>query len=232
MAAKTPSKPAAKPQSASKPGSVKPLAAAALTLASAKQSMQALVTQGDDEHWQIGALYNAVAQAKLAETGGYKGPRDYFAQEVKEIAPTTLTRYAAVAKAFTEDEAKQYGCSKLGLLLTYEALANTGAVSGDPGAAQVHVPQKDGSLKDLAFQDCSEGDLTLAIHQLKAGASPLPAETVALVQKLQKALETGFGAHPAQLSAKARGRGVLLDLVNVPVDQLRLVLHALLDALG
>jgi hypothetical protein len=206
--------------------------APAMTLEQITQTMNLLDAGDEDNHWQMGFLYNIAADNKMAEAKGFKGPRDYFAQTVKHVAPTSLTRYSNVARAFTEPQAKTYGCSLLDLLRIYDILAHAGPISGDPGQAVVHVPQKDGTTQDVQFKDCTATQLNHAIDTLKAGAAPIPPSNTTEVDQYNAALKAAFGPHSAKVVAKAKGRGVVYDLVDAPSENFKLTLQALLNSMG
>ena len=200
-----------------KSGSKTAKVARGLTLEGEKQAIETLLTAGEDDHWQIGVHYNNVVDHGLAQKAGYKTAVEFFAKELKEIPQATLSRYGAVAKGFSEAIAKKYGCSKLAQLLAYENAAHLPAESGDPGAVKVGVPQKDGSVAQKAFKDCSFAELTEALKASK-GAPALPAKAAAQVKALQKALDQALGKAHVEVRAHPRGHKVVIQLGAFDLD--------------
>lgn len=219
MPAKTKSspKPAAKPTKpvlAAKPAPrnvVKRSAAPALTLDGERNALLDLLTQGEDNHWQMGVHYNNIVDQNLATGAGYPTAADYFAKQLKQVPQSTLTLYGSVAKAFPEDIAKKYGVTKLGLLLTYQTAAHAPPASGDPGSVMVGVVQKDGSVVQTPFASCSTGDLTGAIKHLRTPPA-LPGTADADIAKVQAALDTALGQGKVHVTGHLRGHNVVIQL--------------------
>lgn len=199
------------------------------TLEGEKQAIETLMTAGEDNHWQIGVHYNNVVDKGLAQKAGYATAVEFFAKELKEIPQATLSRYGAVAKGFSESVAKKYGCSKLAQLLAYENAAHVPPASGDPGAVKVSVPQKDGSVAQKAFKDCTFAELSEALKATK-GAPSLPAAAAKKVKALQDALDKALGKEHLEVRAHQRGHTVVIQLGAFDVELAATVGDALKSA--
>src|SRR2546425_11636006 len=81
-----------------------------------------LLENEEDEHWLIGFHFNKIVDGQLYKVDGFKTAHEFAAKLLGRISQTTLARYGAIAKAFSEDVAKKYGSSRLEVLLTYERL--------------------------------------------------------------------------------------------------------------
>ena len=195
-----------------------------------------LLTQGEDEHWQIGAHYNAIVNGRLAQKAGYKSARKFFEERLGQVSQATLTLYGAIAKTFTEEAAKTYGSSRLGRLLTYERLREAKLPAGDPGDIPIDVPQMDGSTKEKRFADCTFAELVAALHRRQSPPEPVPPEDKAILKRLHKGLEDEYGADDGAklpIVIKARndphiGTVVVLDVAIEHLDRLRNILVKLL----
>ncbi len=157
-------------------------------------SIQALLAQGEDEHWQIGVHYNRIVENHLAEKSHkYKTAREFFASAFSAVPQSTLTLYGQIAKTFSEDVAKKYGVSALRALLTYEKLSDSKLPPGDPGNISVPIPQKDGSTRNKHFADCTYGELKAAIGHHQPSPGPLDPYDQKILDQIHKAIQDTVG---------------------------------------
>jgi hypothetical protein len=207
-------------------------APAVTTAAQEKDRILELLSQGEDLHWQIGVHYNTIVDRGLAQAAGYKTAQEFFAEELKAISQATLSLYGAVAKAFSEADAKKHGTTRLGHLLTYESLTHT-APAQDVGETVVLVPARDGGpAQPRRFADCSVADLVAAIKAQRTPPTPVPAEDAQKVERMKAALVLALGEHHiVAVAAKMCGRAAVLSIEGVPMAQAATVLDALKTAL-
>src|SRR5215469_9275301 len=109
-------------------------------LREAAKALEELLKQGEEAAWKIGACYDRIIEQKLAEKSGYHRARDFFSSRFADVSQATLSHYGAVAKAFSEANAADYGVTVLSALLTYEKLAGLNPKDPDPGSVQIKVP--------------------------------------------------------------------------------------------
>ena len=83
-----------------------------------------LMAQESSNHHRMGQIYNHIVEKRLAEKAGYKDARDYLSKHLAELSQPTLTRYAAVASAFSEPVARRFGVTCLSVLLSYKEAAD------------------------------------------------------------------------------------------------------------
>ncbi|MGC4118033.1 MAG: hypothetical protein QM765_26475 [Myxococcales bacterium] len=207
-------------------------AAEGMTLASEKQGLLDLMGKGESVHWQMGVRYNNIVDHKLAEAAGYKTARDFFAKEIREVSQATLSEYGAVAKSFPEAEAREHGCTKLALLLTYEAAIDAGPLAGTPDDVIIRFPGKDAVVVEKRFRECSVANLMAALQGVKAPAKALPDADQQAVKRMHQVIEEVLGGRgTVMLEARTRGRGTVVDLKGIPLAKLATVLDALKSAL-
>jgi len=84
-------------------------------------------------HHRMGQLYNYVVDKKLAEQQGFKDAPTYFSQKLVDLSSSSLRRYGAVAKNFSEEVAVRFGVTCLYLLLTYKEAAGLKLNHEEPG---------------------------------------------------------------------------------------------------
>src|SRR5262249_13706366 len=132
-----------------------------------------LLTKGEDEHWQIGVHYNRIVSGHLAEKSrDFKSAREFFAKHFADVPRSTLGLYGMIAKTFTESVDKNYGGSRLRAVLTYEKLTGSKLPEGEPGGTLIRIPQKDGSMKEKRFADCTRDELQAAIQRHRRPEEP------------------------------------------------------------
>ncbi len=97
------------------------------------QAILDLLTQEEDEHWQIGVHYNRIVDGRLAQANGFKSAKEFFSQRIATISQTALSIYGSIAKTFSEEAAKKYGSTRLDSLIVYVRQSKTTLPQGDPG---------------------------------------------------------------------------------------------------
>jgi hypothetical protein len=202
---------------------------AVLTLDGEKAALRALLGAGEDNHWQMGVHYNAIVDNNLATQGGFATAHEFFASEFKELSQATLSIYSLVAKSFSEDVAKFYGCTKLSDLVNYLHAKNLAVPAGDPGALLVDVPQKDGSTLSKKFAICSSADLRAAKGALSPAAN-LPPAAVTRQAAIEAALTALLGKNNhVKVAGSLKGGEVVWALNGIPDGLWSSVLGAVKD---
>jgi hypothetical protein len=194
-----------------------------------------LLDNEEDEHWQIGMHYNRIVDSHLYQADGFKNAHEFASKWLGRISQATLTRYAAIAQAFSEDVAKKYGSTLLEGLLTYERLGGTTLAPGDPGLVAIKVPNADGSTSNKYFAACSQDEMRAAVHNLHPPPKPIPPDDRPLITGLQKALERLLGTEPPIVMHAKRGSADTFVNFNLPMgylEDLRDVLNAVLRKPG
>jgi len=199
-------------------------------LREAAKALEESIKQGEEAAWKTGACYNRIIEQKLAEKSGYHRARDFFSSRFADVSQATLSHYGAVAKAFSEANAADYGVTVLSALLTYEKLAGLNPKDPDPGSVQIKVP---GENKTRRFADCHRADLLKAIQALKGHSGDEKAITPdekALLEKLHKQL----GEHsPIALTSRQGREGTLVTFTLALKDNgLGMLLDALMKVLA
>jgi hypothetical protein len=203
-----------------------------LTLDEISERSIKLVEQGNAGAFQLGWFYNYVVDRELAQKGGFKDAQDFFAQKVKVLGQSTLSMYGAVARSFTATASVKYGMHCLYALLTYEKLANLEADGSEPGPTPILVPQKDGTVKEKPFAECTVEELKLAVKHKRTPPKPLPEEATARVDSYRGALDRHFpkDSH-IRVSARVERGKVLISLRDIPDEQMSTLIKALRDNL-
>src|SRR5260370_28875178 len=142
-------------------------AAASSELEQEAAAIEALLSQEEDESWQIGAHFNRIVDGHLAQKEGFKTAQEFLSQRLGGVAHSTLSLYGQIAKAFAEEVAKKYGISKLGILLTYEKLTDTELPKADPGSVEIKQPGPNGAPTKKQFSNDSSEDMHDHMHQIK-----------------------------------------------------------------
>jgi hypothetical protein len=191
-----------------------------------------LVEQGNAGAYQLGWFYNYVVDRELAQKGGYEDAKDFFAQKVKVLSQATLSTYGAIARAFTATVCVKYGVTRLYSLLTYEKLANIEADGDEPGPTPILVPQKDGTVKEKPFAECTAEELKLALKHKRSPPKPLPEEATARLESYRDALERHFTRQSrVRVSARVERGKVFITLRDIPEAQMGTLIKALRDSL-
>jgi hypothetical protein len=203
-----------------------------LTLEQVRNSIRAYLTQGNAGNYGIGRLYNYTVTTQLAEKNGYGSAQAFFSQNFKELAQSTLSRYGAVARQFTEEACKTYGVAKLALLSTYAKAASLELTSNDPGSMSIDVPQDGGAVAQKPYAECSVDDLLQAVKNKRKPQKPMPAADTARVNSMQESFFRHFakGAR-VELKASVKDGKTLLTIQGVPVDDVERLVKALMDGL-
>ncbi|MCY1076062.1 hypothetical protein [Archangium lansingense] len=204
-----------------------------LTLEQVRDSILSYLEQGNAGHYRIGRLYNYAVDNKLAEKTQYDSVQQYFSQHIKALSQSTLSRYGAVAREFTEEACTKYGVMNLTTLRTYVAAANIQVTSGDPGATPIDVPQEDGSVEQKPFAECTMEELKLAVKSKRTPSrATMPATDAARVEFMRESLSRHFakGAR-VQFKTNLKGGKTFLTIQGVPLDEVERLMEALLDGL-
>jgi hypothetical protein len=203
-----------------------------LTLSQVRESIRAYLTQGNAGHYSIGRLYNYTVSNELAEKEGFPNAQAFFSQNFKDLAQSTLSRYGAVARQFTEEACKRHGVAKLATLSTYAKAADVALPSGDPGSLPIDVPQDEGPVEPKPFTECSVQELLQAVKHKRKPKPPMPAPDTARVDFMRESFSRHFaqGAR-VQLKTSVQGGKTLLTIQGVPLDDVERLTEALLDGL-
>jgi hypothetical protein len=201
------------------------------TLEQARDSILAHLKEGNAGHYNIGCLYNYVVDNKLAEEKKYESAQAYFSQHIQELSQSTLSRYGAVAREFTEEACRTHGVMKLYTLRAYAKEANLQPTAGEPGLTPIDVPQEGEAAKQKPFAECSLEELRQAVkHQRKPSQATMPATDAARVQFMRDCFSRHFakGARVELKTSVQRGK-TLLTIQGVPLEELERLMEALMD---
>lgn len=204
-----------------------------LTLVQVRDSIRAHMTQGNAGHHAIGQLYNHTVSNRLAEKNGYESAQQFFSQNFKELAQSTLSRYGAVARQFSEEVCKAYGVAKLAALSTYVKVANLELTAGDVGALPIELLQAGGAVVTKPFAECNLEELLKAVkHKRKPLKPSMPPPDVARVDFIRESFSHHFaqGAR-VQVKTSVQGGKTLLTIQGVPVEDVERLVEALIDGL-
>lgn len=199
------------------------------TLDQIKATILQLLEQQDQNRYQIGEQYNLIVDNKLAEAQKYPNAPAWVAKNITQVPRSTLIRWGAVARTFTPDVTAKYGASNLATLISL-ANAMKATLPADPGSFQIGVPQKDGTITQTAFADCSVADLLHAMRAIKNGATGIPADVTARVNAMQQMIENRVGKHShVKVVAREKGSIAVVSIEGIPYGMLMDVLSALQD---
>jgi hypothetical protein len=203
-----------------------------LTLEQVRSSIRAYLTQGNAGNYGIGRLYNYTVTTQLAEKNGYGSAQAFFSQNFKELAQSTLSRYGAVARQFTEEACKAYGVAKLASLSTYAKLTELVLPHNDLGSLSIDVPQDGGAVIQKSFDECNLDDLLQAVKNKRKPQKPMSATDTARVNFMQESFSRHFakGAR-VELKASVKDGKTLLTIQGVPVEDVERLVKALMDGL-
>jgi hypothetical protein len=205
-----------------------------MTLEQVRRAMIDLMKEESTNHYRMGQLYNYVVKKELAQKAGYKDAREYFGKTLADLSQAALTMYGTVATNFSEAVAARFGITCLSLLLTYKTAANLKLNHEEPGGTLIEVPAQNGEVMAKPFDDCSVEDMRNALrHKRKPSASaPVPVDHVALADQYQEAVTNRF---PRGVVIKVEVRNQkgdsVLDIKGIPVEQVSLLIEALMDKL-
>jgi hypothetical protein len=197
------------------------------------QAILDLLTQEEDEHWQIGVHYNRIVDGRLAQAEGFKSAKEFFSQRLTTISQSTLSLYGAIAKAFSEELARKYGSSLLDFLIAYVRLAKTTLPQGDPGQFTIKVPTKNGSTSSKPFADCSAAELRSAVHALypPPKRKPIPSQDKDIITALAKGLNNVGDGNPITMRAR-RVKADTMVTFNLPLVFLEYLRDVLIAVVG
>lgn len=203
-----------------------------LTLEQVRSSIRTYLTQGNAGNYGIGRLYNYTVATQLAEKNGYASAQAFFSQNFKELAQSTLSRYGAVARQFTEDACKTYGVAKLASLSAYLKLVELEVPHNDLGSIPIDVPQEGGAVTQKSFDECNLDDLLQALKHKRKPQKPMPETDSARVNLMQESFARHFekGAQ-VLLKANVQNGKTRLTIQGVPVEDVERLVKALMDGL-
>lgn len=203
-----------------------------LTLEQVRSSIRTYLTQGNAGNYGIGRLYNYTVATQLAEKNGYASAQAFFSQNFKELAQSTLSRYGAVARQFTEDACKTYGVAKLASLSAYLKLVELEVPHNDLGSIPIDVPQEGGAVTQKSFDECNLDDLLQALKHKRKPQKPMPETDSARVNLMQESFARHFekGAQ-VLLKANVQNGKTRLTIQGVPVEDVERLVEALMDGL-
>ncbi len=204
-----------------------------LSLKQVRDNILKLIAKGHSAAWKIGDYYNYVVENKLAERNGYASAQDFFSKNFTSLAKSTLSRYGAVAKAFTEESCTRHGVDNLISLLAYGNAAHLPLSKDDPGSTLIDVVQDGGVVAQKSFAECTRDEVRLATRNKKAPSrSRVPDSDEARIQALRTSLEQRFEkTGDMKLNAHIHGGRTVLTIQRVPLEELERFMEALLDGL-
>jgi hypothetical protein len=196
--------------------------------------LRELVAQQNLNSYRIGQVYNHVVDNKLAEKEAKKSAREWFGENIKTLAQSTLSLYGSVARGFTEAACERYGAYNLNALLAYAKACNFKPSANEPGPTPIAVPQKDGSVVDKPFSECTVEELELAVKSKRAQPSGQPsAEDQVRIQALRDSIARYFAEASSRTRVNSRvylGTSYV-TLQDVPVQELEKLAEALMEGL-
>jgi translation initiation factor 1 (eIF-1/SUI1) len=204
-----------------------------LTLEQVTNSIRTYLAQGNAGQYSIGKLYNYTVANQLAEKKGFGTSQDYFSQTFKELSQATLSRYGAVARAFTEEACRRHGVMRLTTLSTYARAAELELKPTELDDMPIDVPQEGGPVSQKPFAECSLDELKKAVKYKRRPLKPsMPQPDVARVDFVRESFSRHFaqGAR-VQLKTSVQGGKTLVTIQGVPLDDLERLAEALLDSL-
>ncbi len=210
---------------------VKKVATEGMTLEQVRGQMLVLLAEENLNQHRIGQLFNHVVDNQLAEKAGYKNARDYFAQQLCDVAPATLTTYGAVAANFSEEIARRFGVTCLYLLLIYKEVAEVEVNHDEPGPTLIEVPGENGAVTAKSFSECSVDQMRKALQRKRKPASskPLPPEDLERVDHVRDSVTSRFAKGvPVRVQVRNHKGKTVVDFKGIPLDQLAKLAEALL----
>jgi hypothetical protein len=202
-----------------------------MTLEQVRDALLLLLDEESNNHYRMGQLFNHVVDHNLAEAEGYKNAQDYFTQNIRQVSPAALYMYGRVAREFSADTCRQFGTTRLCLLLTYEEAADLKVNHEEPGGTFIEVPKEKGEVKPTLFSECSVDELRKAIQRKRKPSSskPLPSEDVALADKYMQAVTARFKkGDPIRMQVRNHKGTPVLDFRGIPLAQVGKLAEALL----
>jgi len=202
------------------------------TLEQLRGELLELMAQESINHYRMGQIYNYIVEKRLAEKAGYEDARDYLSKHLADLSQPTLTRYAAVAHAFSEPVAQRFGITCLSVLLYYKEAADLEINAEEPGNTPIEVPDEKGHLSTQPFSQCSVDEMRRALQRKRKPSStkPLPPEVEVLAEQVSEAVALRFpkgkGAIVKVALRNQKGQAVL-DFKGIPVEQVLLLAEAL-----
>ena len=203
-----------------------------MTLVQVCEAMLRVLEEESTNHYRLGQLYNYAEQRGLAKAAGYESTQDYFRQHIRQVSPSTLFAYGAVANAFRESSCQQFGVTRLSLLLTYKKAAKITLNHDEPGGTFIEVPGKKGVVTPRLFSECTVDELRKAIQnkrQPTSATTPLLPEDVALADRYIGAVTALFKkGDPIRVQVRSHEGTAVLNIDYIPLAHVRKVAEALL----
>jgi hypothetical protein len=200
------------------------------TLDQVHRTFVILMGQENLNHHRMGQLYNHVVEKRLAEKAGYKDAKAFFTQRLADLSQGSLTRYGAVAEAFSAPVSRRFGVTCLYLLLTYAEATGLEVNPEEPGNHPIEVPDDKGQVSTLPFGSCSVEQMRRALHRKRRPTStrPVPAEAEVRADQYREAVKSRF-AQGTRIKVQVRnekGKAVL-DFRGIPLEQVDQLVAAL-----
>jgi hypothetical protein len=201
-----------------------------MTLEQTRLELLHLMAQENLNHHRMGQLYNYIVDKRLAEKAGYKDARDFFSQRLADLSQAALSRYGAVAAAFSATVARRFGVTCLSLLLSYKEATGVQVNPEEPGGTLIEVPDDKGLVHPLPFSQCSVDQMRRALQRKRRPTSskPVPAEAEALADQYREAVAGRFPPGVRiQVQARNQKGEAVLDFKGIPVAQVSRLVAAL-----
>jgi len=143
-----------------------------LTLEVAKEKLRALLSQSEENAWEIGDLLNRIENEGLARHEGFGKTKTWleFALPETQGMTTVLYRYASVAAVYSKQQLQRWRVSKLEMLMAHDREMHGQVNREDPVDREVELLQPDGSTVVKKFHDCSYRALQHSLRQRKTSS--------------------------------------------------------------
>ena len=182
----------------------------ALTLEIAKERLRGLLSQSEENAWEIGDLLNRIENQGLARREGFGKTKTWlaFALPETEGMTTVLYRYAHVAAVYSKQQVQTWRVSKLEQLMAHDKETHGRVNREDPVNREVELLRPDGSRVVKKFHGCTYRDLQQSLRQRKTSsqapsakakkssrpgsASASPSQPPAVPQLEKRSFRTGF----------------------------------------
>jgi len=176
----------------------------------AKEKLRALLSQSEENAWEIGDLLNRIENEGLARHEGFGKTKTWleFALPETQGMTTVLYRYASVAAVYSKQQLQRWRVSKLEVLMAHDREMHGKVNREDPVDREVELLKPDGSTLVKKFHDCTYRDLQQSLRQRKsspqarsansknsskAGSGKAPSTQPSAVTQVEKhSLRTGL----------------------------------------
>ncbi|MFL5346581.1 MAG: hypothetical protein ACJ8AT_17515 [Hyalangium sp.] len=205
-----------------------------LNLAQVLTTMGTLLAEESLNSFRMGLLYIYVVDSNLLEGTKYKAAQDFLCDNFQEVSRSALVMYGGVARAFTEELCKQFGMTRLNLLLSYKKAAKLELNYNEPGSTSILVPDANGEVEAKPFADCTVEDLRKAVAHLRSPtpSQPIPEEHRALYDGYLQAVMSHFPkGSPVRVMLRTLEGNTLIDFKGVPILEVIKLAQALVAQL-